>query len=102
MDMLYRAYSSPMDLMNRYINQGRFGDFVKGFLEAEFERRKEEAEKDNEWKLWVAYVHSYSNESYNEWKKRVCQPASTNRTRGKDEDLTEEGIEKIIGKLFSS
>ena len=102
MDMLYRAYSSPMDLMNRYINQGRFGDFVQGFLEAEFERRKEEAEKDNEWKLWVAYVHSYSNESYNEWKKRVCQPASTRGTRGKDEDLTEEGIEKIIGKLFPS
>ena len=102
MDMLYRAYSCPMDLMSRYINQGRFGDFVKGFLDVEFERRKEEVERDNEWRLWVAYVHSYSDESYGNWKERVCQPASTTKRRGRDEDLTEEGIKGIIGKFFSS
>jgi len=47
MDLLYRAYSNPLDLMNIYINQGRFGKFVEGFLEAEYERKKAEAEKAN-------------------------------------------------------
>ena len=32
MDLLYARYSNPMDLMGRYINQGRFGEFVHEFL----------------------------------------------------------------------
>ena len=99
--MLYRAYSSPLDLMNRYINQGRFGTFVQGFLEAEYERRKAEAEKNNEWMLWVAYVHSYSDKTFDEWKKVVCGTGSTTVKKSKDEDLTEEAIGNIIGKLFN-
>ena len=48
MDLLYQRYASPMDLMNSYINRGQFGKFVSSFLEAEYERRKEEAEKDDD------------------------------------------------------
>lgn len=99
MDMLYRAYSSPLDLMNMYINQGRFGTFVQGFLEAEYERRKAENEKNNEWMLWVAYVHSYSNESFNDWKKRHCGNDSTTK-KASDANLTEDGINNIIDNLF--
>lgn len=96
--MLYRAYSSPMDLMSMYINRGRFGNFVEGFLQAEYERRKAEAEKNNEWMLWIAYIHSYSNESFNDWKKRHCG-SSTSR-KASDADLTEDGINNIIDNLF--
>lgn len=102
MDLLWRSYGSPMDLMNSYINRGRFGEFVKGFLEAEYERRKAEAEKDNESKLWAAFVHSESNETFDEWRKRVCSSASTTQSRGKDVDLTDKGIEQIIHKFFPS
>ena len=102
MDLLYRAYSSPMDLMSRYINSGRFGEFVYEFLKAEFERRKAEAEKDNNLLLWIAYVHSYSEDSFNDWKERVCKPASTTRSRKKDADLTDKGVEQIINKFFPS
>lgn len=98
--MLYRAYSNPMDLMNMYINQGRFGTFVDGFLKAEYERRKAEAEKDDELKLWIAYVQSRTEESYRNWKKRVCKAGSGNSHGGGDEALDDDGIEAIITKLF--
>lgn len=78
MDMLYRAYSNPLDLMNLYINQGRFGKFVTGFLEAEYEKRKEKAERDNDWKLWLMYVHSYSEMTFSEWKQNAIKESKTN------------------------
>lgn len=96
MDLLYRAYSSPMDLMARYINAGRFGEFVQGFLEAEYERKKEEFDKNQEWMMWVAYLHSYSSKSYNEWKKQFVQTDGSTS----DADLDEEGALKIIDSLF--
>lgn len=99
MDLLYRAYSSPMDLVNRYINQRRFGTFVQGFLEAEYERRKAEAEKENEQMLWIAYVHSEADCNFEEWKKKVCNiDGGTTR----DAELDDEGIQGIIDGLFPS
>ena len=100
--MLYRAYSNPMDLMNRYINQGRFGKFVTGFLEAEYERRKEEAEKDFDWKLWVMYINTASELPFGEWKESVQKNASSKMRKSKDENLTDDGIKTIMSKLFPS
>lgn len=100
MDLLYSRYSSPMDLMARYINQRRFGAFVQGFMEAEYERRKQEAEKENEWKLWVAYVHSYSDKTYDEWKKQIFG-TSTTKPRKSDDDLTDDEITSIIDAAFA-
>lgn len=97
--MLYRAYSSPLDLMNSYINRGRFGTFVEGFLKAEYERRKEEAEKNNDWMLWVAYIHSYSDKSFNDWKKQFGGK-STTAGKTSDADLDEASANKIIDNLF--
>ena len=103
MDMLYRSYSNPLDLMNMYINQGRFGKFVTGFLEAEYERRKEEAEKDEEWKLWMMYIHSYSEKSFGEWKSEVIKNAKANtRKANKDGEMTDDDIQSIINGLFPS
>ena len=100
--MLYRAYSNPMDLMNRYINQGRFGKFVTGFLEAEYDRRKEEAEKDYDWKLWMMFINTVSDMSFGEWKESVQKNASEKLRKNKDDDLTDDGIKSIVGKLFPS
>ena len=102
MDMLYRAYSNPLDLMNRYINQGRFGKFVTGFLEAEYERRKEEADKDYDWKLWMMYINSYSDITFGEWKESVQKNASERMRKNKDDDLTDDGVKAIYDKLFPS
>lgn len=101
--MLYRAYSCPMDLMNMYINQGRFGKFVQGFLEAEYERRKADAEKDNDWKLWTMFIHSDYDKSFNEWKEAVLKNTENKkRTTNRDNDLTEDGIKSIVNRLFPS
>jgi hypothetical protein len=89
-----------MDLMKRYINQGRFGAFVNGFMEADYERKKQEAERENEWKLWIAYVHSYSDKTYDEWKKQIFG-TSTTKPKNSDADLTDESIKSIIDSLFA-
>ena len=102
MDMLYRAYSNPMDLMNMYINQGRFGKFVAGFLESEYERRKAEDEKDFDWKLWMMYINSITDKSFGEWKESVLDNASEKTHKPKDADLTEDGIQSIVDRLFPS
>lgn len=98
--MLYSRYSNPMDLVDRYIKQRRFGKFVQGFFEAEYERKKQEAEKEQEWMLWVAYVHSYSDKSFSDWKKTVMKPDSTTRRRGSDASMTENDVQSIMDGLF--
>ena len=102
MDLLYARYSNPLDLMNLYINQGRFGKFVKGFLEAEYERRKEEAEKNDDWKLWVMYIHSYPEQSFTEWKNSILKNSSNTRKKNRDDELYDDGINTIISKMFPS
>lgn len=105
MDMLYHRYACPMDLVNGYINRGRFGEFVSSFLESEYERRKEEIEKDDDIKLWIMYVHlcmhSEMSESFGEWKERVLKSSTKNgKQSNKDNDLTDEGIKAILTDLF--
>lgn len=103
MDMLYRAYSNPMDLMRLYINRGQFGKFVEGFLEAEQARQKEQAEKDDDLKLWMMYVqlcmHQQVEDSFGEWKKKLLTD-SGKQTAGKDVDLDNNGIKAILADLF--
>ena len=100
--MLYTRYNNPMDLMNRYINQGRFGKFVTGFLEAEYDRKKAEAEKDLDWKLWMMYINSMTDMSFGEWKESVLNNASEKTRKNKDDDLTDDGIQAIFSNLFPS
>lgn len=89
-----------MDLVKMYINQRRFGAFVQRFMEAEYERRKQEAEKENDLKLWIAFVHSYCGKTYDEWKKQTFQPGSTTPTGKSDADLNDDGIQAIFDDLF--
>ena len=105
MDLLYRAYSSPMEIMRTYIRRGRFGDFVQGFLDAEYERKKAEAERDDEWHWWIAYVHSDSQKSFADWKAEILSKSeakSKKKQRGSDNDLDESGINNIMSELFPS
>lgn len=99
--MLYRAYSNPMDLVDRYIKRRRFGEFVQGFFEAEYERKKQEAEKDQEWMLWIAYVHSYSDKSFSNWKKSVMAPANTSGAKS-TADMTDNDIKELYIKFFGA
>jgi hypothetical protein len=112
MDMLYRAYSSPLDLIKIYINQGRFGTFVEEFIKIETEKIKEEREKDTDNKLWLAYNlnnlvaalvgEGGRNETFVDWKQRIMGKTEGNTATGGDADLDDEGIKGIIGHLFSN
>lgn len=85
-----------------YINQGRFGKFVTGFLEAEYDRKKAETEKDLDWKLWMMYINSMTDMSYGEWKESVLNNASEKTRKNKDDDLTDDDIQGIMNNLFPS
>ncbi len=76
MDMLYAKYASPMELMQFYIEQSRFGEFVYHFIRTEQERRREEAEEEADRKLWIAYVHSMTDQSFREWKAELKERVS--------------------------
>ena len=76
MDLLYSRYSNPMELMTIYIEQGRFGEFVKNIIDMDKKRKKEADEKAENDRLWSAYIRSYSNKSFPEWKKEIAQQAN--------------------------
>lgn len=100
MDQLYRAYSNPMELVRTYIRHGRFHEFVQGFMNAEAERKKAEAEKDKDWMLWLAYVNTDTDMSFGEYKRRVTgAPAPVQEKQG-DDALTDDGIREIMQSLF--
>lgn len=75
---------------------------MTGFMEEEFERRKTEAEKDLDWKLWMMYINSMTDMTFGEWKESVHKNASGKTHRNKDDDLTDDGINAIVSKLFPS
>lgn len=100
MDMLFRAYSNPMELVRRYIDQGRFDTFVESFLATEAERKKVAEEKENDLVLWIAYVHSETDLSFGEYKKRVMGQQAPEEKKKSDAELTVDGIQSILNKLF--
>lgn len=104
MDMLYARYSSPMDLMSRYINQRRFGDLVTHIIKSDQEHRKETADKENDFYLWIAYVHQLKDippeMTFTKWKEAIKEAAPEGRKSGGDADLDDAGIQNIIYRLF--
>lgn len=89
-----------MDLINSYINRGRFGEFVSEFLQSEYDRRKAEMDKDEDMKLWIMYCHSYSEDSFFEWKKKVLRVGGNGQSKGSDANLTDDDIKAICDDLF--
>lgn len=78
MDLLFSRYASPLELMRFYINSGQFGEFVNEILELEEKRRQEKTQKEEDDKLWLAYIFSASDISYNDWKHDLKQQSQQN------------------------
>jgi len=102
MDLLYSRYSNPIEFMNLYINQGRFGEFVESVFNFKKEREKEEAEKDEENKLWLMYIHSATDKSFIAWKNEILhQSQSTDVSANKPQkspglSMTDEEVENQL------
>lgn len=88
--------------MNLYINQGRFGEFVRNVVQKEYEHKREKRENDDDWKLWVAYIHGIHEESFVEWKKMLLNKANQVKSQSKDENLSKEQTVKIINGAFEA
>ena len=102
MDLLYSRYSNPLEFMRLYINQGRFGEFVAEILEMDAKRKQEEADKDNEQKMWEMYLHSMADKSFNDWKKDVLSNSSSNQkpvSLSMNDDQVEDAKQKARGIL---
>lgn len=95
MDLLYSRYASPMELMQIYINQGRFGEFVTEVLEMNYKRKLEEAEKENDHKLWDIYVKGVIDKSFTEWKKELM---SQSQTKPISYVMTDDQVQSTIDK----
>ncbi|MBR3927741.1 MAG: hypothetical protein IKJ65_01915 [Clostridia bacterium] len=86
-----------------YIDSGQFDELVKNILTAEYDRRKEEAEKENDRKLWDMYLRSDTTLSYNDWHAEIMKKAKThteNMTGKRDEDMTDQDMATLLKKLF--
>ena len=74
MDLLFSRYASPMEFMKIYINNGRFGEFVTEILAMDAKRKEEEAKKEDDNKLWTAYLLSGAKgQTFTEWKAGLTQ-----------------------------
>ena len=104
MDLLYTRYANPMELVNSYINRGRFGEFVRSFLDSVADSRKEEVDRDEELKLWIMYchitAHGFTDESYIAWKTRITGTDRNGKRIGRDTDLSDDDIEAILQATF--
>ena len=102
MDLLYSRYRNPLEFMRLYINQGRFGEFVAEILEMDAKRKQEEADKDNEQKMWEMYLHSMADKSFNDWKKDVLSNSNSNQkpvSLSMNDDQVEDAKQKARGIL---
>ena len=52
-------------------------------------------------KLWIMYCHSYSEDSFLDWKKKVLRIGSNGQRQGTDADLTDKDIQAICDDLFA-
>lgn len=60
--------------MDVYIKQGRFGEFVTNIVQIEQDRRNKEAEKEDDNKLWTAYLlGGAKGQTFTEWKAGLTQ-----------------------------
>ena len=85
------------------MEQGRFGEFVTEVFLSEQRRKQEAADKESEDRLWSAYIHSYSDKSYIDWKAELVGRVNTTsvNTGKRDADLTNDDVDNIINRLFN-
>lgn len=101
MDLLYSRYASPVEFMKTYIDQGRFGEFVSGILEMDKKRKEEAAQKDENDKLWLAYIHSMTNKSFHDWKEELQQEQEpvTHSMTDEQVDVVKQQAKEILKKI---
>lgn len=83
--------------MHTYMEQGRFGEFITEIMELHAKRKQDEERKENENRLWTAYIHSMSDKSFIEWKQEVEGKAQNNR-QPQSKAMSNEQVENELAK----
>lgn len=87
--------------MGTYIEQGRLGEFVSFIIEEDNKRRKEAVQKEKDDKLWLAYIHSMTDQSFHDWKNGLMEkqePASYAMT-DRQVDAVKQQAREILSKV---
>lgn len=101
MDLLYSRYAGPTQFMSTYIEQGRLGEFVSFVIGEDNKRRKEAAQKEKDDKLWLAYIHNMTDQSFHDWKSGLMEkqePVSYTMT-DKQVDAVKQQAKEILNKF---
>lgn len=85
--------------MRTYIKRGRFGEFVENIIISYNKRKQEETEKENEDRLWLAYVHTMSNKPFTEWKKEVLEGSKEPESYSMTNEQVADTIQDVKGIL---
>lgn len=96
-----------MELIRVYIDQGRFGEFVSEVIRMDTERRQEEAEKEQDNDLWIAYLLEMQTErifgnpqriSFNDWKETIVMRQQSGNDEPETLEMTNEQVDAIKNK----
>ena len=60
-----------MEFMNIYIDQGQLSEFVTRILLTDRKNKEETAQKEDDDRLWLAYIHSMTDMSFHDWKDEL-------------------------------
>lgn len=88
--------------MRLYIDSGRFGEFVFELISSENKRRQDEAQKEEEQKMWELYLHSFSDKSFTDWRAEATKSRQNKADGKKDAEMTTEDVDNIIKHLFKN
>lgn len=102
---MYQRYPDPRGLISLYIDSGQFGKLINEILVSEAKRRREEAEKENERKMWELYLHSSTEKSYKDWHDEIMRQHKAQPEGGtgkRDQDMTDADIDALLKRLFPS
>lgn len=67
---------------------------MENIINAENERKRKEAEKEEEHRWWTMYIHSMSGKSFEKWKKEVIEHSKENEPESYS--MTNEQVESTI------
>lgn len=68
-------------------------------LEMDIRRKKETAQKDDEDKLWLAYIHSMTDKTFTDWKDELKQEPVSYSMSDKQIDAVKQQAKEILRKI---
>ncbi len=89
-----------MGFMQNFISLGRFDVFVSDVIRKKKKQEEDKIKQEDDLKLWIAWCHSGSEESYGSWLSKQYSGGQSEKQKSGDDDLTENQIVDIVNRTF--